>query len=294
LNQVAQSTSEQWLARLAMTFALRNGKTRLVETRREGPLSVQRAFYPECGGTAHLYLLHPPAGIVSGDELHIQAKLTSHCQVLFTTPGANRFYRARTAKTVAKKQCQYTTLTVPANASAEFLPHETLIYTKANGFNHTDIHLADNACYVGWDISCLGLPHIQQPFADGQYTQSMRLYYNGRIRFHDRMALGAKDAMCRSRIGLNGHHVTGTMILFNGVHVDNNTWCKGMCEHIRAVITDQEDNGALAVTQLQGVIIVRYLGDDSEYCRQTFTHIWAATRADLVGLKAVSPRIWLT
>lgn len=33
---------EQWLARLEMTFALRQQKTKLVNTLREGPLSVQR------------------------------------------------------------------------------------------------------------------------------------------------------------------------------------------------------------------------------------------------------------
>ena len=64
---------EQWLARLEMTFAHRQQKTKLVDTLREGPLSVQRAFYPETTGAAHLYLLHPPAGIVSGDELHVAA-----------------------------------------------------------------------------------------------------------------------------------------------------------------------------------------------------------------------------
>ena len=53
-----------------MQFTARQGRTQLQRTERVGPLSVQRAFYPEANGTAHLYLLHPPAGIVSGDELY--------------------------------------------------------------------------------------------------------------------------------------------------------------------------------------------------------------------------------
>ena len=117
---------EQWLARLEMTFAHRQQKTKLVDTLREGPLSVQRAFYPETTGAAHLYLLHPPAGIVSGDELHVAATLEKDCQVLLTTPGANRFYRAREAKQMASKQCQFNRFTVADNAHLEYLPHETL------------------------------------------------------------------------------------------------------------------------------------------------------------------------
>ena len=93
---------QQWLARLHMSFATRQGRTLLHRTERQGPLSVQRAFYPETNGTAHLYLLHPPAGIVSGDELRISASLSADNQVLLTTPGANRFYRARGASSPAQ------------------------------------------------------------------------------------------------------------------------------------------------------------------------------------------------
>ena len=247
---------EQWLARLEMTFAHRQQKTKLVNTLREGPLSVQRAFYPETTGAAHLYLLHPPAGIVSGDELHVAATLEEDCQVLLTTPGANRFYRAREAKQMASKQCQFNRFTVADNAHLEYLPHETLVYTNANAFSHTQVYLDKGASYVGWDVACLGLPHIDQPFSKGQFTQTFSLYHNQGIRFHDRLALHAKDNLHQSRIGVAGHHVVGTMVLFNGNEASSNEWAKSVCSLIRTCIDELNLCSFMSVTQLQGVVVV--------------------------------------
>ena len=64
-----------WKAQLELEFAKQGDKTLLVKRRQFGPLTVQRPFYPE-GDVCHVYLLHPPGGIVGGDHLHfsIQAR----------------------------------------------------------------------------------------------------------------------------------------------------------------------------------------------------------------------------
>jgi hypothetical protein len=61
MEAVAKNTN--WQADLALDFAPRAGKTRLIASQRRGPLTVQRAFYPE-GNVNHTYLLHPPGGVV--------------------------------------------------------------------------------------------------------------------------------------------------------------------------------------------------------------------------------------
>ena len=64
-----------WLARLGLTFSHSVHGTQLARTKRVGPLSIQKAFYPEGRDCAHIYLLHPPAGIVSGDVLQVDLHL---------------------------------------------------------------------------------------------------------------------------------------------------------------------------------------------------------------------------
>ncbi|VTP82180.1 urease accessory protein [Proteus vulgaris] len=59
-----------WLAEIVLRYEVKRGMTRLTEKRHIGPLMVQRPFYPE-QGIAHTYLLHPPGGVVGGDNLLI-------------------------------------------------------------------------------------------------------------------------------------------------------------------------------------------------------------------------------
>ncbi len=62
----------RWEAELCLGFAAGAGKTVLKHRSHKGPLSVQRALYPE-GAICHSYLLHPPGGVVGGDSLTVNA-----------------------------------------------------------------------------------------------------------------------------------------------------------------------------------------------------------------------------
>ena len=95
-DAVAGSLAEGWQAQLHLGFALRRGGSVLAHAAHEGPLRVQRAFFPEGQhGPCHVYVLHPPGGIVSGDRLLVDVRLEPHARALLTAPGANKLYRAR-------------------------------------------------------------------------------------------------------------------------------------------------------------------------------------------------------
>ncbi len=58
--------SSGWQAELALTFSRCEQRTVLTARHHRGPLRVQRPFYPEGAEVCHLYLLHPPGGVVGG------------------------------------------------------------------------------------------------------------------------------------------------------------------------------------------------------------------------------------
>ena len=93
------SSQDAWKAHLSLGIVQTSARTVLKSRSHVGPLAVQRPFYPE-GDVCHVYILHPPGGVVGGDELaiHINAATGSHA--LVTTPAAGKFYRSdgRTAK----------------------------------------------------------------------------------------------------------------------------------------------------------------------------------------------------
>jgi urease accessory protein len=298
-------SAQKWLASLSMTFAPRSKKTVLIDSKRQGPLGVQRAFYPDATGCAHVYVLHPPAGIVSGDTLALNAELKVASKVLVTTPGAARFYRARVAEPLASLQTQNVTLTVSDQASLEYLPMETLVYNKANALNNIKIYVEGSGQYIGWEITCLGLPNIEQAFEQGNLAQSVSLFHNKKCLFYDNMTInttdGANNAMMNQKVALGGHHVVGNMILFDGAATSKQkvlqqdaSFAAYLVSLCREAINNLEVNALIGITELQNVIIVRYLGSSSEQCRFIFAAIWKDVRPIMLDMQGIAPRIWHT
>ena len=83
-----------WKAKLQLKFVEENNKTVLKERSHQGPLQVQKAFYPESSGACHVYMLHPPGGVVGGDSFDVKVDVGANAKVLITTPAAGKFYRS--------------------------------------------------------------------------------------------------------------------------------------------------------------------------------------------------------
>lgn len=286
-----EPVNSTWIANLSLEFAFSAHGSQLTKTKRSGPLSVQKAFYPEGRDCAHVYLLHPPAGIVSGDQLHIDIRVKPQAHCLVTTPGANRFYRAREDRDIGdSKQIQVTNIAVEKEAKCENFPLETIVYEGADGFNTVDIHLTDSSCYLGWDITSLGLPSSGERFNLGRYTQLNRIYCNGSLIFHDRIAINPENKLQNHIAGLNNCNVFATFIAYKAT-IPNKA---SILEILRTDIDDKEAAEKLSVTCIRDLIIIRYLGEQAEECKILFTSLWQLLRPIYLDKKGIMPRIWHT
>ena len=289
----------KWLASLFLEFAIKSNVSQLVKTSRRGPLNVQKAFYPEGKDCAHVYLLHPPAGIVSGDELNIEICIQDSAHALITTPGANRFYRARTNLAIGdSKQTQISNINVLGKGICENFPLETIVYEGADAINQLDLKLSSQAHYIGWDISCLGLPAAGQPFKKGRFTQLNRVFIDGKLNFHDRINLTPNNNVCAHVAGLNNHSVLATMLAHAPKVRINVNEKSQLVDRLREQIahTDGIDKPSqkVSVTYIRDLLVVRYLGDHAEECKAIFTSIWKTIRPIYIQKEANVPRIWLT
>jgi urease accessory protein len=79
-----------------------------------------------------------------------------------------------------------------------------------------------------------------------------------------------------SPVGFGGCSVLGTMLCVSGMEMKKRP----------------ENN--IALTQLPGVLVARYLGDSSEEALGAFGRLWAELRPAALGRGAVEPRIWRT
>lgn len=267
-----------WRASLALACEYRGDRTVLSRRRQRGPLAVQRPFYPE-GSPCHLYLLHPPGGVVGGDALAIAIDISPGAHAVVTTPGATKFYRSAGALAT-----QNQTLKVADGACLEWMPQENILFPGANVCFTTEVRLRGGARFLGWEVHCLGRPVIAEAFRTGQAGFRLALYRDGRPLFCERLDVaGARDLQCPA--GLRGRPVSGTLIA-SGTGED----AVGYAREAVAGIPDHE----VAVTGLDEVLVVRYLGHSTELARRCFVAVWRALRPRLVGRAACPPRIWST
>lgn len=281
----AKSSARLWQASLSLDFALRQGVTRIVGNSHFGPLRVLKPFYPEAG-CCHTYLLHPPGGLVLGDELRISANAQANSHALVTTPSAGKVYGVKEA---SEKQQQRVSLTIAAGACLEWLPQETLIFNGANAVLQSDINVALGGKFAFWDVVCFGRPASQLTFDSGECVQMIRVERDGIPLLIERNLVKGGGALQASAWGLGGHNSMGTFIMTLPTEREQRQQLTEMLEQTIAVGTH-----AWGLTQKDELFIARYLGDSANHCRRGFELLWQALRPLMINKPAVSPRIWST
>jgi urease accessory protein len=271
-------SSAPWRASLRLRFArdADGPTTRLVERSHRGPLRVQKALYPEGPGTCHAIMLHPPGGVVGGDELDIDVATGAGAHCLLTTPGAAKWYRAN-----GKVSRQRVHLRVDAGAACEWLPQESIFYDGADVVLDHAVDLAAGARYVGIEILCFGRRASQERFTSGVLRQHTRIRLAGKLVWWEQGTIAPGPAM-DGVFGLNGRTVCATLIAV-GPPVST-----ALLATLRAL------DPLLAITQMKTVLVARYLGDDSETARHALVRVWQHLRPHLIGCAAPLPRIWHT
>jgi urease accessory protein len=175
---------------------------------------------------------------------------------LLTTPWAAKWYRS--ARAWAKQE-----LKLEVEGSLEWLPRETIVFDGALADLHCSVELKEGARYIGWEVVSLGR------FAHGRMRTETRITQGGRMLFVEQGEIEGGGRLMRSSAGLGGRSVFGTFIA-----------------------TSPEKPSAVenvALTQLPGLLVGRYLGDSSEQALCAFTRLWKQLRP-----AAVEPRIWST
>jgi urease accessory protein len=273
--------ADGWRATLALAFDRRGEKTVLARSQHFGPLRVQRPFYPESNGTCHVYVLHPPGGVASGDQLSIEADLEADACALLTTPGAAKLYRSSGTEARIVQH-----LRLAERARLEWLPQETIVFDGAEASTETEVDLAPGAVYVGWEIVCLGRPACAETFQRGRFRSALRVRRAGRLCYVERGDFAGGDPVLSQPWGLGGAPVFGLFVVAD--ERADEDWV----ERVRDAVRSQA--GEFAVTLVSGLLLGRYLGRSTLDARASFESMFAALRPLYANSAAITPRIWRT
>jgi urease accessory protein len=269
---------EGWLGRLELGFEPRGGRTVLAHRRRLGPLTLQRPFYPG-DGACHLYLLHPPGGVVGGDRLEIDVAVGEGAHALVTAPGAAKYYRSAGAEAVLEQR-----LRIANGGMLEWLPHESIFFPGAHVRQRTRVELTGGARFLGWEIQGLGRPVIAERFASGTADLGLTILRDGRPLLSERLRLAA-EADLDAPSGLRGYPVSAALIATGAGDAD--------LVACRESATPPSDT-LFAITRLDDLLVARCLAGSVEPVQRLFVALWGILRPRLIGCEACPPRIWAT
>lgn len=271
--QRVDKTAKGWQASLALRFCHTPEKTLLHAARHVGPLTVQRPFYPE-EETCHLYLLHPPGGIVGGDELTIDVHLEAHSHALITMPGASKFYRSTGA--LARLDQHFT---LDEHATLEWLPQDTIFFPGANAALRSVFHLQRSSTLLAWELFCLGRPVIGETFSHGRIESRLEVWLEGEPLLIERQHLADGDLTPVAE-----HPWIGTLLFYPASET--------LLEEAREALATLEHFAGATLTD--GLLSVRFLAHDNLICQQAMREIWQRLRLPLTAKAPCPPRIWHT
>lgn len=271
--QVTDKPYKGWQASLALQFCHTPEKTLLHSARHVGPLTVQRPFYPE-GETCHLYLLHPPGGIVGGDTLDITVRLDAESHALITMPGASKFYRSS-----GPRACLNQHFYLAGNATLEWLPQDTIFFPGANARLRSVFHLQATSTLLAWELYCLGRPVINETFSHGALESRLEVWREGEPLLIERQHLSGGDLS-----PVAGHPWIGTLLFHPA--------SDALLEDVRERLCAFEHFAGATLTD--GLLSVRFLSHDNLICQRAMRDIWQSLRPLLTPKTACSPRIWQT
>jgi urease accessory protein len=225
-----------------------------------------------------VYLVHPPGGIVGGDQLALDVQVHPGSHALLTTPAATRFYRAGPHPAAVLRQELHV-----HDAALEWLPQETIVFDGARAASRTVVRLRGEARFAGWEITCLGRPANAERFLQGTLAQDFLLYHDGRPLLFDRLRLAGDSPALAAPWGLAGAQAQGTLLVYPAADLPV------------ASLRDAARTGVRhALTQVGHVLLCRAQADEAEPIRQLFSELWLRLRPALLGREAVAPRIWAT
>lgn len=280
---LAARANAGWEASLALEFSARDTRSVLTHRAHHGPLHVQKPFYPEADGTCHIYVLHPPGGVVGGDVLQIDLVLHAAAQALVTTPAATKFYRSGERYAAQTLRAQ-----VANGATLEWLPQETIVFDNAWARNSARVDLARDARFIGWEVVCLGRPVNHQTFTRGAWQQRLEVWREDMPLFIDRSDVRGNAPVLTQSWGWAGYSVSGLLVCATP------DLPRELLETLRDACAALQRDGVFSATQLRGVLVCRYLGHHAQQARRCLQRAWEILRPEYLGKAAQVPRIWNT
>lgn len=169
---VAESPPRAFAGLADLTFAPRDGRTRLVHSLTRPPLTIGRTLYPDeaLPDLAHLFLANPTAGIFAGDRMTIRVRIRAGGRAHLTTQAATRVHAMPGGAAT-----QTIRLVVEEGAALEWLPDPLIPFRGARLTQATTLTIATGGTLIYGDILTPGRSASGEQLAYTRLTTRLTL-----------------------------------------------------------------------------------------------------------------------
>ncbi|MFD0025242.1 urease accessory protein UreD [Streptomyces sp. NPDC058382] len=138
---------------LDLAFAVRGGRTELVERYQKTPLQIMRPLWidPALPGMSYVYLMATGGGIAQADRYRMDFRCGPDTQVHLTTQAATKIFRME-----HDYASQRVHLTAEAGSYVEYLPDPLIPFGDSRFYQRTEITVASGATVLAGDTLTAG------------------------------------------------------------------------------------------------------------------------------------------
>ena len=274
----------------ALTFAVRDGRTRLVKSYVNPPLVVQRALYLDenLNDMAFVYLANPTAGIFQGDRQIIEIKVSSGAKAHVTNQSATKIHVMPELSA-----SQDTSLIVEDQRYLEYLPEPIIPFRGARLSQRASISVAANGTLIYGEIVAPGRLAHGELLAYHHLRNSLTVSRpDGYPIYHETYCLqpGVRFPLASGILMNERQSTLGTMLI-----ITNAVEARVLVDNLRECLNDSfaaSWGNKVGITSLSGGhgVGLKVIGSETQSVKSVLTHLWSASRRQLLGSEAPAPR----
>jgi urease accessory protein len=261
-------------ARLRLDIAFADGQSRIIERREAGAF---RFRFPRAHGRApEAVMVNIAGGLAGGDTLGAEIAVGEGATLAVSSAAAERIYRSAGDTTHLS-----TRLALDPDATALWLPQETILHDGARVSRRIEIEVAASARLVFGEMLFLGRRASGEGYGYGGLRESWRLRREGKLILADETRFGGDFAADILRPAALGSHVAMATLLL--AHPDAGDHLAAIRANLDDEVQRDADLGLeCGASDLGGLVLIRFASHDAARLRARYLRL-AERLATLVG-----------
>jgi urease accessory protein len=248
-----------------------SGRTALADLYQQGCLKARLPKQTSPGHEA--VLINTAGGLTGGDALNINVAWQADTRAAITTQACERIYKSTGEEAVIASR-----LTVADEATACWLPQETILFEGARLDRKTHVSLSQTSTLIACEAVIIGRPAMGEYVHTATLRDEWIIERDGRVTFIDRLNLTGDVSALLDETAIAGGARAFASVITAGPDTAHH------CDLARNIIDEHGMVGGSS--DLDGVCLTRILAPSGHELRKTVMPILAALcGADL-------PRVW--